>query len=404
MSHPQWQITNGWIPGFDERPVSIRIEDHRIKRIATGPGDAELSVDLRGLAILPAFINGHDNLLATYLPFQGRNWPHRTWLSWDNEIKASALFAERMLITPEDLYLLGAYRNLLSASVFVVDHIPHFVRRPFENDLPVRLLSDFGLAHSVSSYALNWGKGIRAEYEYAVENDLPFILHIAEGFDRDSKQSLRQLDEMKALGENTVLVHGLSLSDNDLDRIAEKGAHLVWCPPSNRYLYNARPPVERALQRGINVCLGTDSAMAGGMGMIESLQGALDENIPGLEPLDVLAMATVNAARAFRLKDRGSLGAGQWADLVIFNRRPTDNLREFMQTLEMEDVFLVVREGIPVYGDASLDKLFQSFSVETDCITVQKSVKLVQKGMQDLLGRIRMQTGKEIQFPFLPVG
>ncbi|KAB2933064.1 MAG: amidohydrolase family protein [Leptonema illini] len=403
MSHPQWQITNGWIPGYDERPVSVQIADQRIGRIVAEPAAAEISVDLHGLAILPAFINGHDNLLATYLPFQGRNWPHPTWLSWDNEIKASSLFAERMLVSPEDLYQLGAYRNILSGSVFVVDHIPDFVRRPFEKELPARLLSDFGIAHSVSAYALNWGKGIRAEYEYAVERGLPFILHIAEGFDRDSKQSLRQLDEMGALGENTVLVHGLSLSDHDLDRIAAAGAHLVWCPSSNRFIYNARPPIEKALSRGINVCLGTDSAMAGGPGMLQSLKSAMEE-LPSLDPLDLLAMATVNASQAFRLKDRGSLGAGQWADLVIFNRRPTDNLKEFIQTLELEDLFLVVREGIPVYGDASLEKLFQALSVQTDRISVHRTEKLVQRGMLDLLRRIRMQAGKEIFFPFLPVG
>lgn len=403
MSHPRWQITNGWIPGYDERPVSVQIVDERISRIISGPATAEISVDLHGLAILPAFINGHDNLLATYLPFQGRNWPHLTWLSWDNEIKASSLFAERMLISPEDLYQLGAYRNILWGAVFVVDHIPDFVRRPFEKELPVRLLSDFGIAHSVGAYALNWGRGIRAEYEYAVERGLPFIIHIAEGFDRDSKQSLRQLDEMGALGENTVLVHGLSLSDHDLDRIAAAGAHLVWCPSSNRFIYNARPPIEKALSRGINVCLGTDSAMAGGSGMLQSLKSAMEE-LPALDPLDLLAMATVNASLAFRLKDRGALGVGQWADLVIFNRRPTDSLKEIIQTLELEDLFLVVREGIPVYGDASLEKLFQALSVQTDRIPVHRTEKLVQKGMLDLLRRIRMQAGKEISFPFLPIG
>lgn len=137
--------------------------------------------------------------------------------------------------------------------------------------------------------------------------------------------------------------------------------------------------------------------------MLQSLKSAMEE-LPSLDPLDLLAMATVNASQAFRLKDRGSLGAGQWADLVIFNRRPTDNLKEFIQTLELEDLFLVVREGIPVYGDASLEKLFQALSVQTDRISVHRTEKLVQRGMLDLLRRIRMQAGKEISFPFLPVG
>jgi formylmethanofuran dehydrogenase subunit A len=143
--------------------------------------------------------------------------------------------------------------------------------------------------------------------------------------------------------------------------------------------------------------------MAGGEGMLQSLKTVMDE-LPSLDPLDLLAMATVNARKAFRLKDRGTLGAGQYADLVIFNRRPTDNLKELIKTLELEDLFLVVREGLPVYGDASLEKLFQALSVPTDRISVHRTEKLVQKGMLDLLRRISMQTDREISFPFLPVG
>ena len=403
MSHPKWQISNGWIPGFDERPIGVAIKDHRIERIVTGALKSDISVNLHGMAILPALINGHDNLLASYFEFKGQNSPYQTWVGWDNELKASSLFAQRMLITPLDLYQLGAFRNLISGSVFVADHIPDFVRQPFEDELPVRLLSDFGIAHSVSAYALNWGNGIRAEYELAVQNQAPFILHIAEGFDRDSKQSLRKLDEMGALGPNTVLVHGLSLSDNDLDRIAASGAHLIWCPQSNRYLYDAQPPIEKAISRGINVGLGTDSAMAGGSNMLSSIQWALKE-MPSVDPLDIMAMATVNTAKALRLIDRGSLSAGHFADLVIFNRHQTDNVKELIEDMQLSDVFLVVRDGLPLYGDASLADLFQALSIDTEHIQVQQSDKLIQRGLLQLLERIQIQTGKEMEFPFLPVG
>lgn len=398
--HPEWQINNGWIPGLDQRPVGVRMEQGKVSRILTAPDASCLTLDLHGLCLLPAFINSHDSLLASYLPFRGRNWPHTTWLSWDNELKASPLFQERMLLDVEDLYYLGAYRNLLSGSVFVVDHIPDFVRRPFEDELPVALLPDFGIAHSMSAYGLNWGRGIRTEYEWAVERDLPFVLHIAEGFDQDSRTSLRRLDEMGALGEHTVLVHGLSLSDDDLDRIAEVGAHVVWCPESNRFLYDSQPPVARMVERGINVCLGTDSAMAGGTDFLTSLR--LAATLLEVDPTEILAMATVNAARAFRVPQRGALGAGQAADLVIFDHRRTDNLKGFLRELSLEDVFLVVRDGVPLYGDASLEHLFVAFQVETDRILIRKKERLARKGIGALLRRIEALTGHEAAFPFLP--
>lgn len=397
----QWQIKNGWIPGYQKRPISINIDGQRISQIGTDVDAASTIVDLHGLAILPAFINSHDNLLATYFPFQGRNWPYKTWLGWDNEIKVSPLFAERMLINTEDLYLLGAYRNIFSGSVFVVDHIPDFVRKPFEEILPVSILKNFGISHSVSSYSLNWGKGISQEHEFAVKNNLPYIVHIAEGFDRDSKQSLQQLYQLGALTEHTVLVHGLSLSENDLDLVAKAGAHIVWCPPSNRYIYNAQPPIGRAINRGINVCLGTDSAMSGGFGMIQSIKAAHNE-ISSLDPLDLLSMASVNASLAFREKGRGSLDLGQFADLLILNQRRTDNVTELIENLKNEDIFLLVREGLPVYGDIVFEQLFHSLSVEFNTILVGRTEKLVIKGWAELMQRIETQIGKSVSFPFIP--
>lgn len=397
----QWQIKNGWIPGYNQRPISVNIDGQKISQIGTDVDELSTIVDLHGLAILPAFINSHDNLLATYFPYQGKNWPYKTWLAFDNEIKASPLFAERMLINTEDLYLLGAFRNIFSGSVFVVDHIPDFVRKPFQEILPISILKDFGISHSVSSYSLNWGKGISQEHEFAVKNNLPYILHIAEGFDRDSKQSLKKLHELGALTEHTVLVHGLSLSENDLDLVAKAGAHIVWCPPSNRFIYNSQPPIRGAIDRGINVCLGTDSAMSGGFGMFQSINAAHNE-VLSLDPLDLLSMATVNASLAFRETGRGSLDSGQFADLLILNQRRTDNLNEFIENFKEEDIFLLVREGLPVYGDIAFEQLFQSLQVEFNRIRMGRTEKLIVKGWAELIQRIEAQIGKPASFPFIP--
>lgn len=259
-----WQITNATVilPGDLRKTAGVVLADGRVRR-RLGPAEADpdlLNLNLHGLFLFPGLINGHDSLLASYHPLDVKT-PYTNWLAYDNELKSSAIFRERMLVDIRELYWLGAYRNLMSGATTVVDHIPHFVRRPFQNEMPVYLLEDFGISHSICSYSLEWGEGVRAEYERAAELDLPYIIHIAEGFDPESKKSLRRLEESGGLGEHTVLVHGLSLSGADLDRIAAAGASLVWCPTSTRRLYDARPPIREALERGINLVLGTDLSL-----------------------------------------------------------------------------------------------------------------------------------------------
>ena len=292
----EWQISNANLvyAGVNSRNDGVKVDISRNLHIKNGRIlkvlDAEetipdlATVNLNGLLAYPSFFNAHDTLLASYYPFVPKNnpsfgaeieeSPYTNWLTWDNDIKTSAIFNQRMLLSTAELYQLGSYRNILSGVTQVVDHIPHHVRKPFQDQILPASLDDFGISHSACSYALEWGDGIRKEYEKAIEHDLPFIVHIAEGFDKESQNSLTILKEAGALGSHTVLVHGLSLSLDDLDQIASAQAHLVWCPVSNWYIYKKIAPIKEALERGINVCLGSDAAMYGSKNLLEDINMA----------------------------------------------------------------------------------------------------------------------------------
>ena len=45
-----------------------------------------------------------------------------------------------------------------------------------------------------------------------------------------------QLDQMGCLAANTVLIHGVGLRPQDIDRVIEAAAAVVWCPTSNHNL------------------------------------------------------------------------------------------------------------------------------------------------------------------------
>lgn len=407
----EWQIVNASLVEQDGVKVAsgCRIQNELIQSVTSADENRSdvPTLNLHGLSVYPGLINSHDTLLASFDAFKGKAAPHLNWLSWDNEMKASPVFRERMMLEVEHLYQLGAYKNLISGVTTVVDHIPDYVRKPFVDILPVDLLDPYAILHSVCSYSLGWGDGIKKELEKSRSKNIPLITHIAEGFDPESKQSLVKLDEMDGLDVRTVLTHGLSLSGADIERISESGAHFVWCPVSNMNLYGTTAPIREILDAGINTCLGTDSAMTGSLGLLHELREAY--RIYGelfseeLDPEILFRMVTENPARAFRMRDRGQIAPGFRADLLIMNQRPGINPYENLIHSGLSDVFLVVKDGLPVYGDPSLEPLFDEVGAPFESIQVEGIKRLITPGIQALLEEVQERLGISKSFPFLPL-
>ncbi|MCE9598800.1 MAG: amidohydrolase family protein [Spirochaetia bacterium] len=394
----EWQITNGTIVLADgpRKLAGLLVSNGEIEEVL-GPGDERsdlITLNLHGLTVLPGFINGHDTLIASFPGVRGENWPHLNWLSFDNDLKRSEVFRERMLIEPTSLYEVGALKNLYSGATSVVDHIPAFVRSPFVDDLPVSLLPDFGISHSICSYSLGWGEGMKAEHARANNQDLPYITHIAEGFDPESVLSLQVLDKAGCLSDHTVLVHGLSLSPEDLDKIADAGAHFVWCPSANLAVYNRTVIISDFLARGINVSLGTDAAVTGSRHMLDEVKTAAkvykEQTGNDVDSATLLSMITTNPARAFRWPSKGNLKPGSDADFIVLDRADP---AEWMQCSPV-DIYLIVKSGVPVFGSADLEALFVSSGIHFEKLQIGNAQKIVQKGVKKLRETIQRATGR----------
>lgn len=403
----KWQITNGRVVnGARSESGGVVISGLEIEKIlgAAESGGDLVTLNLHGLHIYPGLINSHDSLMATFAAFAGEGRPYMNWLEHDNEMKASALFRERMLLDVEQLYLLGAYKNLFGGVTTVVDHIPLFVREPFQDKLPVHLLKDFGIAHSPGSFSLNWGDGISREYQKAEKSNRPFIVHAGEGFDPESRQAVSILEKEGGLGGHTVLVHGLSFTDQDLDKIAGAGAAIVWCPSANMFLYGRTLRVKEAMAREIPILLGTDSAMCGSTSMLAELQTARAyyQKTYGeeLSAEALFEMVTTTPARVLRIS-AGDIVPGHAADLLILKSRHPHPM-EALASAGPADVFLVVQGGRPVYGDESLEAVFTGLGMMFDRVTVSGSRKLVTSGFRALLDGIGRALGGLRRFDFLP--
>ncbi len=402
----KWSITGGTIltPDKTIKKGSLVINNGKFASVSSG-GSASINLDASKCVIVPGLINAHDHLLGTYHPKIG-NGPYINWLPWDNDLKSSPVYEERCQIENRDLYLLGAYRNLVSGVTLVSDHMPHFVGDQFYDLLPMKAIKKFAMAHSVASFALAWGDGITVEYQKALKEDIPFVTHIAEGFDEETKLDIAVINRLGGLGDHSVFVHCLAFSDADLDLVKERGGSCVWCCDSNMFMYNKTMDAKKFLKKGINLCIGTDSSATGGETLLYEMKydKMIYHRLYGEELSDemILKMVTVNPAKAFRQKNLGRIEEGYTADLCLFRDRGGTPAGSIVNA-HLRDVMLVVIDGRPVYGDAAFTEFFDELGVEYSQIVLDGVDKIIIGDPAGLLRRISRAVGFKKEFPFLPI-
>lgn len=402
----KWVISGTTILNPDKTAdkANILIDNGRISFVTNKDMGGHISFNAGGI-ISAGLINAHDHLLGNYYPKVG-NGPYENWLPWDNDLKSAPVYQERQQVENRDLYLLGAYKNLVAGVTTVSDHIPHFVAEPYYDVLPVKAIRNYALAHSITSFALAWGDGIEVEYKKAVENDIPFITHCSEGFDDETRRDIMTLDRLGALGDHSVLVHGIGFSEKDMDLIKKKDASVVWCGDSNMFMYNKTANIKMLLDKKINVCIGTDSPMSGGENLLYEMRfdRKLYKKLYGEELSDetIYKMVTVNPAKAFRLYDSGDISDGNIADFVVVRDRGGSYINSVVSA-ELKDIMLVVINGMPAYGNIEFAPLFESLNVNYQAIVLAGKEKIIIGDLLGLLRRISRAVGFRKEFPFMPV-
>lgn len=124
-----------------------------------------------------------------------------------------------------------------------------------------------------------------------------------------------------------IVAHCVQVTEEDMDILVRKNVSVVTNPASNMKLGNGFAPIGRMLEKGINVCLGTDGAASNNcLNMFHELSLlTLIHKGTGKTPQCVSAkegfrIATINGARALGLeKEIGSVEVGKKADLAILD-------------------------------------------------------------------------------------
>ena len=108
--------------------------------------------------------------------------------------------------------------------------------------------------------------------------------------------------ETGCLGPRTTIVHGTHASDEELDLVAEAGSRICACPTTEANLGDGFVPVERIRDRGIGLCIGSDSNVRiDPLEELRELEGvarreALRRNV--VPPGELLAIGSAEGAAA----------------------------------------------------------------------------------------------------------
>lgn len=386
------------------RDAHIRIDRGKIVDFSASEGK---NYTLQKKHILfPALFNAHDHLFGTYYPKIGSG-PYVCWFPWDFDLKLSEIYQERNKNTPFELYMVGCYKNLLSGVTTVHDHIPHKINDPFIEKLPIRVIKDYALSHEASAYDLKWGDGIDVEHKKAVQNNVPYVTHIEEGWDQESMRGIDILVEHNALTEYTVMIHGIAFSQKDIELIAKNKAHFIWCPGSNMFMFGKTAKVRDIIEAGVNISIGTDSPSSGEINLLAEVRFAKEvyRDLYGedLEDREIVRMITINPARAFRMQDRvGSIDKGKLGDLLVVAGDGKDPYSSLVNA-QLKNIALIFKEGKPLYGDTDYGEIFEELGSDYTKIAIEGKEKFVIGDPQTLMDKLRKTVGFHKELPFLPI-
>jgi 5-methylthioadenosine/S-adenosylhomocysteine deaminase len=393
----------------------VLVRDGRIAAVGDVSESADSTVDARGCAVLPGFVQTHVHLCQTLFRGSADDLELIDWLKrrvWPMEaahdaasIRASARLGVAELIRGGTTCALTMETVSHTVEVFRVveetgfratvgkcmmdkgDEVPAGLRENADDSIreSLALLEEWhGRAEGRIRYcfaprfAVSCTQGLLEQVaRLARERGVLVHTHASENrsecetVERETgRRNVEYLDAVGISGPHVVLAHCVHLSGGELELLASSGTHVAHCPSSNMKLGSGVAPVAGMFERGVSVSLGADGAACNNrLDMFTEMRTAtlLQKVSRGAEVLpaeSVLRMATAGGARALGLEDEiGTLEVGKRADVTILDLgrlhttpRP-DVVSTIVYAAEARDVRTVLIEGRAVLLDGELRTL-----------------------------------------------
>jgi cytosine/adenosine deaminase-related metal-dependent hydrolase len=399
--------TGGAPPIVLRNAVCLRQDDVRrgtlvlsggIVTSSPAPCDA-WSMDLRDHLVLPGLVNAHDHLHLNAFPRLAHDAPFRNSYAWMDAFQpfmASPQVRAARAVPADVRRRHGALKNLVSGVVTVAHHDPWCASFD-EPEFPLNVLRSYGWCHSLGLACceagrspLQYGPGVRESF-CATPGCWPWMIHLAEGTDAVAASELAELDGLGCLAENTVLVHGVGLTERDKTLILATEAGVVWCPGSNIELLGRTLDPRRLADAG-RIALGTDSRISSSGDLLSELKLAAAHS--DLTPRELYRLVTEAPSRLLRMPDAGGLTAGQRADLVIIADTAPDPYRSLL-AMGRGDLRAVIRAGRPAIADPDFAEWFAVCGVETTPVRLDGRSKLCASELLEPAEAARLEPGLE---------
>ena len=239
----------------------------------------------------------------------------------DLETELRMLRVARKLGRTENVDVIATFLGAHALPPEYGDNRAGYLRLLVEDMLPA--VAAEGLADAVDAYCEGVAftrAEVKAIFERARALGLPVRLH-AEQFSDSGGAAMAA--ELGALSCD----HLEYLSPEGIESMASAGTVAVLAPGAYYYLSETRkPPVEALRSAGVPMAVSTDHNP--GTSPMLSLLSAMNMAcvLFGLTPEEALRGATLNAARALGLTDRGSIEPGKQADLAVWDVQSPDEL------------------------------------------------------------------------------
>ncbi|KGR38219.1 amidohydrolase family protein [Xanthomonas vasicola] len=340
-------------------------------------GTGTLRLDLQGHVLAPGLINAHEHLQVNCVPPLPQTAPFANSYVWIEAFQAHFQHPDvaAALRVPKAVRLRhGGLKNLLAGVTCVAQHDPWHATLD-EANFPVGLLRKFGW-----SYALGWtGYGPPVQGSFAATPAAhPWMIHLAEGTDAVARAELDELDRLGCLAANTVLIHGVGMGEQDIERVIARGAAVVWCPSSNQALLGRTLDPWRLCTAG-RLALGTDSRISGARDLLEELRVASES---GLAPDLLFGMVTTDSARILRMATRGRIVPGAVADLLIVRDRGGGPANSIIGC-DRSALRAVIRNGKPRIADPDFAPWFDAAGIQTVPVLLDGRPKLIDATLAD---------------------
>lgn len=342
----------------------IGIEDQNIVFIGEVPSTfiADKIVEGKGHIALPGLINAHTHMAMSLLRNYADDLPLMTWLSekiWPVEAKLTSddIYFGTMLSIAEliksgcttfrDMYfhmdevakaveVSGVRANLGEGLIGVADPEANGIDKVRQLYQDLNNTADGRIVIEVAPHAPYTCPDdyLRKCGELAKQLDAPLHIHlsesrfeVSESYKNFGKSPIEKVDELGLLDGKTSGAHCVHVSDEDIELLKRTKTSVLYNPSSNLKLGNGFAPIQKMINAGINVALGTDGASSNNnLNLFEEmhLAGLVNKGVledpTALPAYEVLKMATINGAKALGIeKTVGSLEVGKKADLILLD-------------------------------------------------------------------------------------